>query len=174
MKVLRRITHCAVMIGVLGCACDGRPALVAGTETITVESRSITVRIDRSFDKVYEFLVDPANWNQWAFGLGKNIRRSQDGWIADSGGGVARVEFTPRNRFGVVDHTVIRPSGQSVYVPMRLITNGSGCELIFTLFREPGMSDAQFASDSGFVQRDLDGLKTLLEQRGRDLDGSTR
>lgn len=74
------------------------------------------------------------------------------------------MEFTPRNSFGVVDHTVIRASGQRVYVPMRLIANGRGCELLFTLFREPGMSDAQFASDAGFVQRDLDGLKRLLEK----------
>jgi len=152
------------MTGLLSCACDSQVAVAASTQTLTVESRAITVRIDRPFDKVYEFLVDPANWNQWAFGLGKNIRRSQDGWIADSGSGVARVQFTPQNSFGIVDHTVIRSSGQRVYVPMRLITNGRGCELIFTLFREPNMSDAQFASDSGFVQRDLNGLKTLLEQ----------
>jgi len=134
----------------------------AGRET--VESRTITVRIDRPFDKVYEFLVNPANWNQWAFGLGKNIRRSKNGWIADSDGGIASVRFTPPNSFGVVDHTVTRPSGQRVYVPMRLIVNGGGCELLFTLFREPKMSDAQFASDAGFVQRDLDGLKKLLEK----------
>jgi hypothetical protein len=63
-----------------------------------------------------------------------------------------------------MDHTVIRPSGQRVYIPMRLIVNGSGCELLFTLFREPMMSEAQFASDAGFVQRDLNGLKRLLEK----------
>jgi len=150
------------MTGLIACV-SNCPA-IATTQTITVESRPITVRIDQPFDKVYAFLVDPANWNQWAFGLGKNVRRSQDGWIADSGGGIARVQFTPRNSFGVVDHTIVRPSGQRVYVPMRLIANGSGCELIFTLFREPNMSDAQFASDSGFVQSDLDGLKRLLEK----------
>jgi hypothetical protein len=164
MKKLRRIVHSTVVMGLLSCACGSRPAIAADTQTVTVESRPITVRIDRPFDKVYEFLVDPANWNQWAFGLGRNIRRSQDGWIANSDGGVARVQFTPQNSFGVVDHTIIRPSGQRVYVPMRLIANSSGCELIFTLFREPNMSDVQFASDAGFVQRDLNGLKRLLEQ----------
>jgi hypothetical protein len=56
----------------------------------TVESRTITVRINRPFDRVYEFLANPANWNQWAFGLGKNIRRSNDGWIADSDGASRR------------------------------------------------------------------------------------
>jgi hypothetical protein len=164
MKRVRRIVHRAAVVGLLSCACGSRPALAAGTQTITAESRTITVRIDRPFDKVYEFLVDPANWNQWAFGLGRNIRRSPDGWIADSDGGIARVQFTAWNSFGVVDHTVIRPSGQRVYVPMRLIANGSGCELLFTLFREPNMSDAQFASDDGFVQRDLNGLKRILEK----------
>ena len=59
---------------------------------------------------------------------------------------------------------MIRPSGAQVYVPMRLIVSGQGCELLFTLFREPQMSDQQFAADAGYVQRDLDGLKSLLEK----------
>jgi hypothetical protein len=164
MKRLRKLVHCAVTVGLLSLAFGSRLAVALGTQSVTVESRVITVRVDRPFDKVYEFLVDPANWNQWAFGLGRNIRHSPGGWIADSDNGIARVQFTPRNTFGVVDHTVIRPSGQRVHVPMRLIANGSGCELLFTLFREPNMSDAQFASDARFVQRDLDGLKTLLEK----------
>lgn len=137
----------------------GRTSTVA-----TVESRTITVRIGRPFDQVYDFLADPKNWNQWAHGLGKSIRQSNDGWIADSDGGVIKVRFTPRNSFGVVDHYVIRPSGERVYVPMRLIVSGQGCELLFTLFRDPQMSDQQFAADAGYMQRDLDGLKSLLEK----------
>lgn len=164
MKELRRIVFRTVVMGLVFCACGSGLIVAAGPQTVTVESRTITVRIDRQYDEVYNFLVDPANWNHWAFGLGKNIRRSQDNWVADSGGGIARVQFTAGNSFGVVDHTVIRASGQRVYVPMRLLRNGGGCELLFTLFREPGMSDAQFASDAGFVERDLNGLKKLLEK----------
>jgi hypothetical protein len=164
MKLLRRVLHSVVVMGLMSLAYGSGLSIAAGTQSVTVESRTITVRIERPFDTVYEFLVDPANWNQWAFGLGRNIRHSQDGWIADSDGGVARAEFTARNSFGVVDHTVIRPSGQRVYIPMRLIANGGGCELQFTLFREPNMSDAQFTADAGFVGRDLKGLKRLLEK----------
>jgi hypothetical protein len=47
---------------------------------------------------------------------------------------------------------------------MRLINNGGGCELLFTLFREPNASDEQYASDADFVKRDLNGLKELLER----------
>jgi len=129
MRRLRRIVRRTIVMGLLSCAFGSGIAIAAGTQTVTVESRTITVRIDRPLDKVYEFLVDPANWNQWAFGLGKNIRRSQDGWIADSDGGVTRVQFTARNSFGVLDHTVLRASGQRVYVPMRLLENGSRCSV---------------------------------------------
>jgi hypothetical protein len=47
---------------------------------------------------------------------------------------------------------------------MRLVSNGDGCELLFTLFREPGMTDEHYNSDADFVQRDLNGLKALLER----------
>jgi hypothetical protein len=160
----------AIALVVMGCALNGMPEVAAMAEadtvrgTKTIESRTITVHIDHPFGKTYQFLVNPTNWSQWAFGLGKNIRRSKGGWIADSDEGIVSIRFTPRNSFGVLDHTVIRSSGQRVYVPMRLIVNDRGCELLFTLFREPKMSDAQFASDAGFVQRDLDGLKKLLEK----------
>lgn len=137
---------------------------VKTSSVATVESRTITVRIGRGFGQVYDFLADPKNWNQWAHGLGKSIRRSSDGWVADADGGTVQVRFTPRNSFGIVDHYVIRPSGAQLYVPMRLIVSGQGCELSFTLFREPQMSDQQFAADAGYVQRDLDGLKSLLEK----------
>ena len=130
----------------------------------TIESRNLSVRIDQPFARVYEFMVDPAHWNQWAFGLGKSLRQSGGEWIADSDGGTVKVRFTARNPFGVLDHTVIRPSGPKVYVPMRLIANGGGCELVFTLFREPGITDERYDSDTEFVQRDLNRLKEVMEK----------
>jgi len=169
MLNLQRIVA-ALAAGMLGSAFFGTNTVDASAQNNasakpeTVEARTITVRIDRPFATVFDFLADPTSWNQWAFGLGKNIRQSKDGWIADSGGGIAKVRFTPRNNFGVADHTVIRSSGQRVYVPMRLIVNGSGCELLFTLFREPNMSPTQFDSDAEFVQRDLNRLKSLMEK----------
>jgi hypothetical protein len=155
----------AISLGMACCLLQALPVCAQPkTAASTVESRTITVRIDRPFDQVYGFLVDPANWNQWAFGLGKNLRQSRSGWVADSGGGTVNVRFTPRNSFGVIDHAVTRPNGDRVYIPMRLLVNGGGCELLFTLFREPNMSDSQFASDANFVQHDLDGLKGLMEK----------
>jgi hypothetical protein len=135
----------------------------SGVET-TVESRTVSVRINRPLQMVYEFLANPGNWNEWAHGLGKSIRRLQGRWIADTQEGTIEVRFTPMNKFGVVDHYIRRKSGMETYVPLRLISNGRGCELLFTLFREPGMSDETYAADLEFVKQDLDGLKGILEK----------
>jgi sensor domain CHASE-containing protein len=46
---------------------------------------------------------------------------------------------------------------------MRVFPNNDGSELIFTLYRQPDMSDQMFTEDAEAVSRDLEKLKTLLE-----------
>lgn len=74
-----------------------------------------------------------------------------------------KVRFTERNSFGVLDHYVITGPGLEIYIPMRVISNGTGSEVIFTLFRLSDMSDEKFAEDAEWVKRDLNALKNLLE-----------
>ena len=74
-----------------------------------------------------------------------------------------KVRFTKSNSYGVLDHYVELPDGSEIYVPMRVIANGTGSEVMFTLFRVPGMTDEKFAADAEWVMRDLNRLKELLE-----------
>jgi hypothetical protein len=53
-----------------------------------------------------------------------------------------------------------------VHNPMRVVRNGVCSEVIFTLFRQPTMSDEQLAEDRAAVERDLRALKELLERNG--------
>jgi hypothetical protein len=89
-----------------------------------------------------------------------------DEWIAETPQGPMKVRFTERNNFGVLDHYVIPELGVEVYIPMRVIADGGGSELIFTVFRLPGMSNEKFAEDAKWVERDLEALKNLLEASG--------
>ena len=75
-----------------------------------------------------------------------------------------KIRFVEKNDLGVLDHYVSPTPGVEVFVPMRVIANGSGSELIFTLFRSPHMSDEKFAEDIGWVQRDIQILKQILER----------
>lgn len=73
--------------------------------------------------------------------------------------------FVSRNEYGVLDHDVTLPSGETVYNPMRVIADGTGCEVVFTLRRQPGMTDDDFARDADAVSADLATLKRVLEDR---------
>ena len=74
-----------------------------------------------------------------------------------------KVRFVERNPFGVLDHYVRVDSGPEVYMPMRVFPNGEGAEVLITVFRQAGVSDEKFAEDTHWVRRDLEALKTLLE-----------
>lgn len=126
-------------------------------------SHTAHISINRPLDQVYAFLARPENFPQWASGLGASIRQAGDVWIAQTPEGAVTVRFTAANAFGVLDHDVVLPNGESVHIPMRAIANGDGCEILFTLFRLPPMSDQKFAADIAWVERDLQALKALLE-----------
>jgi len=128
------------------------------------EARKLSVTIDRSAAEAYEYLSLPENFPRWASGLGASLRRAGSDWIAETPDGPATVRFTERNSRGVLDHSVQLPRGGSVYVPLRVVAQGDGCELVLTLFRLPGMSDQKFAADAAWVMRDLQAAKRLLEE----------
>ena len=132
--------------------------------TTVFESRILSIVIVCPPRKVYEFVSNPENLPRWAAGLCKSVRKSDSGCIADTPQGPVKIRFVEKNDFGVLDHYVKLASGVEVYVPMRVVLNGSGSEVIFTLFKTPGMSDKQFAEDADMVERDLKTLKSILER----------
>jgi hypothetical protein len=132
-----------------------------------MESRHVSIWIEAAPEVVYEFAADPQTWPRWAAGLAQGgLRQTADGWVADSPMGQVTVEFSPANRFGVLDHVVRLPSGEAVYNPMRVIPGGVAdprCEVLFTVRRRDGMSDADFDADAAAVAADLATLKSLVE-----------
>ena len=129
----------------------------------TRDSRTLTVRIERDAAAVYAFASQPENLPRWAAGLGSGVTRSGDGWVVDTPLGRLRLRFAPPNPLGVLDHAVTLPDGSVVDVPMRVVPNASGAEVLFTLFRQPAMSAEDFERDAGLVMADLQTLKRLLE-----------
>lgn len=128
-----------------------------------VASLTLTMTIRRCPHAVYDFLADPLNLPRWASGLATGIRREGGEWVADGPSGRISLHFAPSNDFGVLDHVVTLPDGHSVMVPMRVLDNHGASELLFTLFRQPGMDEARFAADADWVRRDLEALRDLLE-----------
>jgi hypothetical protein len=127
------------------------------------ESRHISMHIDRPAREVYDYASNPANLPDWAPGLANSAERVDGQWIVESPMGRVVVVFAARNEFGVLDHDVTLPSGETIYNPMRVTVDGTGCEVVFTVRRQPGMSDEDFERDANAVSADLSRLKRVIE-----------
>ena len=128
-----------------------------------MNSRTITCSINRPSSEVYKFASNPENLPQWVKSFCLSVTKTGLDWFMETPTDVVGIRFIPANEFGVLDHVVTLPDGQSILNPMRVVANGDGSEVMFTLFQISGMSDEQFANDSGMVEADLLTLKSVLE-----------
>lgn len=143
----------------MGRACGGGRR---GDNSAMTEARTVSVSIARSPGRVYDYLADPARFPEWSVFV-TGMRQDGNAWIATTPGGEVRMTFTPRNAFGILDHRVEVNPQLSVQVPLRVVPNGEGSEVLFTVFRLSGMSDTAFEADIGLVRTDLGRLKAKLE-----------
>jgi hypothetical protein len=132
-------------------------------EAMPSRSLHISEWIDRPAADVYAYTRDPAHLGQWAAGLGGGAEQVDGQWFLESPGGRIRVAFAPINPYGVLDHEVTSAAGDVVQVPMRVLPDGDGCELVFSVRPAPGMTDEDLARDAELVAADLATLKRLLE-----------
>ena len=130
---------------------------------MTSESWHISERIDRSPDEVYAYVANPANLPRWAPGLGTSVEKVDRQWFVDTPAERVRLAFAPQNSLGVLDHYLTLNSGEVIYVPMRVIADENGSEVVLTVRRRPGMTDDEFKTDGDAVAADLARLKRVLE-----------
>ena len=129
----------------------------------TYSSRHITETIERAPSDVYAFVSDPRTLPAWASGLSTTIEQVDGEWVAESDLGRVTVVFAADNPYGVLDHVVTLPDGTAVTNPLRVVPNGDGSDVVFSLFRSPDGDLDSFESDAAAVVRDLARLKVLLE-----------
>lgn len=131
---------------------------------MSFKSRHVGISINHPADEVYEFASNPENLPKWSAGISGSVKNVNGDWIAESPMGRVKVKFADKNRFGILDHDVTLPSGETFYNPMRVFPNKDGSELVFTLYQRPGMSDRDFRNDEEQIKADLEKLKALIEK----------
>ncbi len=122
-------------------------------------SVTLSVSIACAPAAVAAFVADPRNLPQWAGGLCRSVRQEGDSWRIDTGEGEVGLAFTGPVEYGILDHVVTLAPDLKVFVPMRVVPNDEGSEVLFTLFRQPGITDARLNQDLGLVTADLQTLK---------------
>jgi hypothetical protein len=127
-------------------------------------AHTVSVGIAADPKAVYTFAADPTNLPAWAPGMVKSIQKAGGKWVAQTPLGEVTFRFAAANSFGVLDHDV-ESGGRTFHNPMRVVPNGHGSEVLFTLIQLPEVTDAQFQQDMDTVRADLNKLRTLLERR---------
>lgn len=127
-----------------------------------LQSKTVTISVERDWRELYEAFWRPEAFPLWAAGLSSSaLVRDGERWRSDGPQGPIRILFSAHNGFGVMDHWVDVGGGRSIYVPLRVVENGTGADVMLTLFRQPEMTDQQFRDDEALVRRDLSALRTL-------------
>ena len=126
-------------------------------------SQTVARTIPRNWVDLYETIWKPDYFPKWASGLShSSLVQESTHWKASGPDGVVKIRFTAHNPFGVMDHYVDSGFCKEVYVPMRVMANQEGAQVLITVFRQPLMSDEKFAKDVAWVTQDLETLYTLL------------
>jgi hypothetical protein len=129
-----------------------------------MKSKTLNISIKSDPKTVYEFLSNLENLPKWAPSTFPSIKEVNGEWLVDTPHGKNKVMLTEKNNFGILDHSVKLVSGVGVYVPMRVLKNGTGSEVLLTIFQTPEMTDEAFIQDIKMVERDLNHLKTIIEE----------
>lgn len=131
------------------------------------QSKTLTVSIDAPFDKVITDLADPATHPEWAkeFFVGNAIEKNGEVLVTvPMMGGSVRFKIEANTKLGILD-LFLSPENTKfgTPIPVRLIKNGSGVDVLWTLTRFPGMPDVAWENGLLAMQRELQALKARHE-----------
>lgn len=133
------------------------------------ETKTLTVSIDASFETVFNDLSEPTTHPEWAveFFHGKAERRGDGEIVANVPrmGGAVRIKVDSDVSSGVID--VFLAPGEQAFgspIPVRLLENGSGVDVLWTLARSPGMPDTAWTEGLNSMQAELQKLKARHEK----------
>ncbi|WP_336757220.1 polyketide cyclase [Pantoea sp. USHLN298] len=130
-----------------------------------LSSRTLSLTIPRHWLDLYETIWKPEFFPKWASGLtNSTLEPEGNRWRARGPEGTVKIRFTPHNPFGVMDHWVDTGFGKEIYMPMRVIANEQGAEVMVTVYRQPLTSEDKFKQDIEWVSKDLEKLNQLLTQ----------
>jgi hypothetical protein len=129
-----------------------------------MNSRTMNISIGSEPQVVYDFVSNLENLPRWAPKTFPFIKGMNGKWVVETQQGKIEVVLAERNNFGILDHLVKLPSGVEIYIPMRVVKNAVGSEVMLTVFQTPEMTDEVFAKDVETVEKDLKHLKAIIEE----------
>jgi hypothetical protein len=138
----------------------------------TRETRCLAVTIDAPFEAVCSDLADPSTHPQWATeffsdGAAVPVANGVYRLTAPMMGGPVLARTDAQPDLGSID-LYLAPEGAPFGepLPIRVIRNGSGVDVLWTLNRPDGLPDVAWQGGLASMERELDALRIRHEQPG--------
>jgi hypothetical protein len=134
----------------------------------TMITETVRITIDAPFDRVVSDLTDPATHPEWGtdFFAGKSRPAGDSEVVATVPrmGGEVRMKVEADPAAGRID-LYLAPLGAPFGppLPIRVIPNADGVDVLFTLARFPGQSDTDWEEGVNSMARELENLKVRHE-----------
>lgn len=134
----------------------------------TQETATVTMTIDAPPETVSADLADPSSHLEWATEFFSGTAQDQgDGtWQMNVPrmGGPVLMRIGGDTRQGIID-MYLAPVGAPFGppIPVRVIPNGGGSDVLFTLARMPNQSDQEWSEGLQSMKRELTNLKARHE-----------
>ena len=129
------------------------------------ETRSISIAAPP--ESVLELVGDARRLPDWAPAFASAVEPDGRDWLIDAGAGRFRVRVRVSPEHGTVD--LLRPEDLSRGAHMRVLHNGDGSELLFTLVFPAGTEDGAIAQQMITVETELRTVRDLCEAQSRDI-----
>jgi hypothetical protein len=136
----------------------------------TLHTHTLTVTIDAPLAQVAADLADPTTHPEWAAEFYEGPVRPADGDEFTAPvpmmGGQVRHKINADIQKGILD-LYFAPQGAAYGppIPVRLVPNGDGVDVLWTLARFPGVSDQAWEQGLASMARELQALKRRHETR---------
>jgi len=132
------------------------------------QTQTITADIDAPLEAVISELANPMSHPSWATaffeGEAEAVTDSEVRVTVPLMGGPCRMRIDADVDHGIID--IFLASGEAEYgepLPVRVVRNGEGATVLWTLSRFPGMPESAFSAGCASMQEELSNLKAKME-----------
>ncbi len=110
----------------------------------TLLAKTLTASLPGNPQAAYAFISDPDNLSTWHSSFCRALRKENGSLIAESPRGAMPVRFIRNDHALVLDIHLEITEGIELTYAIRLLANGKGSELVWTLIKPEGISDTAF------------------------------
>ena len=124
------------------------------------ETRSIAIAAPP--EVVHAYVADPPNLPAWAPAFADAVRPAEDGtWTVASGGAEFAIRLPASAAHGTADIVAAADPRRGAF--LRVLPNGDGSELLFTLVFAPGTPAAAIGRQMATVEEELAAVRRVVE-----------